>query len=99
MAAAAAGSAVVTFKSTGMAAISGSSVDRRVANFRHCSSVSGRVGSSQLRELRLAFIADRGARLLLLVSAFIRSFQLLFLRSFYMQLVLVFVFSLWMLVI
>ena len=49
MAAAAAGSAVVTFKSTGMAAISGSSVDRQVANFRHCSSVSGGVGLAQLR--------------------------------------------------
>lgn len=46
-------------------------------------------------ELRLAFSADRGVRLLLPV----RSFQLLFLRSFFMRLMLVFVFSLWMLMI
>lgn len=48
--AAAAGSAVVTFKSIGMAAMSGSSVDRRVATFRHCSLVSGGAGSAQLRD-------------------------------------------------
>ncbi|KAJ9709743.1 hypothetical protein PVL29_001290 [Vitis rotundifolia] len=48
--AAAAGSAVITFKSTGgVVAKSGGSADRRVATFQHCSPVSGGIGSAQLR--------------------------------------------------
>ncbi|XP_034694701.1 3-oxoacyl-[acyl-carrier-protein] reductase 4-like isoform X2 [Vitis riparia] len=48
--AAAAGSAVITFKSTGgVVAKPGGSADRRVATFQHCSPVSGGIGSAQLR--------------------------------------------------
>ena len=48
--AAAAGSAVITFKSTGgVVTKPGGSADRRVATFQHCSPVSGGIGSAQLR--------------------------------------------------
>ncbi|KAL6350107.1 hypothetical protein AAG906_004045 [Vitis piasezkii] len=48
--AAAAGSAVIMFKSTGgVVAKPGGSADRRVATFQHCSPVSGGIGSAQLR--------------------------------------------------
>ncbi|RVW35358.1 3-oxoacyl-[acyl-carrier-protein] reductase, chloroplastic [Vitis vinifera] len=48
--AAAAGSAVITFKSTGgVVAKPGGSADRRVATFQHCSPLSGGIGSAQLR--------------------------------------------------
>lgn len=75
--AAAAGSAVITFKSTGgVVAKPGCSADRRVATFQHCSPVSGGIGSAQLRasiglqcRSRSSF-ASSGSKLLVIIFTF-----------------------------